>query len=82
MLQESNELTATERLFEIELELARISAWIDRACLPLEEPDRDPEEIMAEQATELIIQTGNIDEVIRALDQLRLDLLDGTQETI
>lgn len=83
MSNESNKATATGRIFEIQQELTRISAWIDRACLPLEFPeDKDPEEIMEELDEELTAQTGNIDDVIRELDRLRLDLLDGTQELI
>lgn len=86
MLQESNELTATERLFEIELDLARISALIGYARLPLEraygdEPTQDDAD--KENSDFMIsVQLENLDDVIQELDQLRLDLLDGTQETI
>lgn len=71
--------TATEQIFDIELRLARISAWIGRARLPLEraygdEPTRDDAD------GELHAQIQNIREVIQSLDQLRLELLHGRAE--
>lgn len=83
MFCESNEVTATDRIFEIQQELTRITALIDNARIPLElDDDRAPDEILEELTEALEIQMQNLDDVIRDLDQLRLDLLNGTQKVI
>ena len=83
MFCESNERTATDRIFEIQQELTRITALIDHARLPLElGDDRAPEEALEELNEALEIQTQNLDDVIRSLEQLRKDLQDGTQKII
>lgn len=78
--------TATDRLWEIQQELTRINAMIDHARTPLgrayndlpTQDDADKEEV----DDELEIQIQNLEAVIQDIDQLRIDLIDGTQELI
>ena len=86
MLQESNEITATDRIFEIQQELTRISALLNYARNPIRQAygdDPTQDDADKEESDFMIsVQIENLDDAIQELDQLRLDLLDGTQETI
>ena len=83
MMKHEN-MTAEERIFEIQQELAGILALIDHARLSLSivPDDMDDDACMAKVDEDLHLQILSLADVIRNLDRLRLDLLDGTQEVI
>ena len=82
-MSQSYEITATDRIFEIEQDLHRIRALIENARLMLEREEATQRDADKEQAAwEISVQLENMEDTIQNLDQLRLDLLDGTQEYI
>ena len=84
MLQESNEITATDRIFEIQKELYRIFHEISDEIQPLATTvNGEPAPGAAERAKrEIFNSLCSLNEAANKLDSLRMDLEDGTQELI